>query len=111
MHNAWNDPGGRTRRIGWDDTFSALARGFLTAIPSSSRSQAEPSPGRPTGGSTKAVSRARHVLAERGHQTNAEALDGFTWHGLRHTFASRLAMAGVDLLTLKELGGGKRWRW
>jgi integrase len=56
---------------------------------------------------TKAVSRARHVLAELGHHTDAEALDGFTWHGLRHTFASRLAMAGVDLLTLKDLGGWK----
>jgi integrase len=28
-------------------------------------------------------------------------------HSLRHTFASRLAMAGVDLLTIKELGGWK----
>ena len=34
-------------------------------------------------------------------------LDGFTWHCLRHTFASRLAMAGVDLLTIKDLVG---WR-
>jgi integrase/recombinase XerD len=28
-----------------------------------------------------------------------------TPHALRHTFASRLAMAGVDPQTIKELGG------
>jgi integrase len=32
-------------------------------------------------------------------------LVGVTPHTLRHTFASRLAMAGVDLRTLQELGG------
>jgi len=29
------------------------------------------------------------------------------FHDLRHTFASRLAMEGVDLLTIKDLGGWK----
>jgi len=38
---------------------------------------------------------------------DAGRLEGYTWHGNRHTFASRLAMAGVDPRTIQELGG---WR-
>lgn len=34
-------------------------------------------------------------------------IDDFRFHDLRHTFASRLAMAAVDLLAIKDLGGWK----
>jgi integrase len=53
----------------------------------------------------RAVERAQAALRDAGR--DASRLDGYTWHGNRHTFASRLVMAGVDPLTVKELGG---WR-
>src|SRR5216684_3720876 len=37
---------------------------------------------------------------------DAKALN-FSWHCLRHTFASRLVMAGVDIRTVQELLGHK----
>lgn len=51
------------------------------------------------------MERAQAALRDAGK--DAGRLDGYTWHGNRHTFASRLVMAGVDPLTVKELGG---WR-
>ncbi len=49
----------------------------------------------------------RAAAALRQADIDAPHLAEYTWHGNRHTFASRLAMAGVDLLTIKEVGG---WR-
>jgi len=53
----------------------------------------------------KAVERARTALVHAGK--DGSRLDGYTWHCNRHTFASRLVMAGVDLRTVQALGG---WR-
>jgi integrase len=52
-----------------------------------------------------AISRAQAALRSAG--LDASRLDGYTWHGNRHTFASRLVMRGVDLLAVQTLGG---WR-
>jgi site-specific recombinase XerD len=53
----------------------------------------------------KAVDSARKTLLTAG--SDASRLDGYTWHCNRHSFASRLVMAGVDLRTVQVLGG---WR-
>src|SRR6266851_1724308 len=50
---------------------------------------------------TGAVARRAQEASGQG----AEQLEGYTWHGNRHTFASRLVMAGVDLRTVQQLGG------
>jgi site-specific recombinase XerC len=53
----------------------------------------------------KAVERAQASLREAGKDVGR--LEGYTWHCNRHTFASRLVMAGVDLRSVQALGG---WR-
>ena len=58
----------------------------------------------------RAVERAQGALRDAGKDSSR--LVGYVWHSNRHTFASRLIMAGVDLRTVQELsaaGGRSGW--
>jgi integrase len=49
-----------------------------------------------------------HNLAKAWYAAlEAAGIEDFRFHDLRHTFASRLAMAGVDLYTVQRAGGWK----
>lgn len=47
----------------------------------------------------------KNIRKSFAHVCKQSGLKDVTLHTLRHTFASRLAMAGVDLRTIQELGG------
>jgi integrase len=57
-------------------------------------------PGKTGRGLVDVRKRFRRALQEAG-------IEGFVFHDLRHTFASHLVMAGVDLVTVKEFLGHK----
>jgi len=102
---------GKLRRVPMNDTVRALLR----ELPSRGRSElvfpskpVEHKHGRHKGKTVggKSPVDARNFL----HRAFLPALkrakiDGMRWHDLRHTFASRLVMAGVDIRTVQELMG------
>jgi integrase len=59
------------------------------------------------GDPTSTVFGYRNVTKTFARAVTRAGLVDFTFHDLRHTFASRLVMAGVDLATVKELMGHK----
>lgn len=50
---------------------------------------------------------ARHLLRAFYSATKKANLENLRWHDLRHTFATRLVQAGVDLYSVQKLG---RWK-
>jgi integrase len=68
--------------------------------------------------SGKKVSRGEYVFSENGKPYQGvktgwwpalkkAKIEGFRFHDLRHTFGSRLGMAGIDIRTIQELMGHK----
>jgi integrase len=86
---------GERREIPMSDTL----RTTLQAIPRRLTSD-HVFPGKTGQGLVDIRKRFHHALQEAG-------IAGFVFHDLRHTFASYLVMAGVDLMTVKEFLGHK----
>jgi integrase len=58
--------------------------------------------------SRKHKGRFLHNLAKAWYQVlQAAGIEDFRFHDLRHTVASRLAMLGIDLYTVQQVGGWK----
>ncbi|MHB2020063.1 MAG: tyrosine-type recombinase/integrase [Candidatus Xenobia bacterium] len=58
---------------------------------------------------SKPLRRAGHLAKAWRKAIDQAGLTDVRWHDLRHTFASRLVMAGVSLPIVKELMGHKTW--
>ncbi len=90
---------GGSRRVPMNDT----VRGILRARPGRLKSPYV----FPSATGETAVDACNFVRRVFVPALDAATIEGFRWHDLRHTFASRLVMAGVDLRTVQELMGHK----
>jgi len=90
---------GEVRRVPMNDT----VRGILLHLPSRAKS-ALVFPSRTGRTPMKADNFVLRAFKPALHRAG---IANFRWHDLRHTFASRLVMKGVDLRTVQELMGHK----
>jgi integrase len=63
-----------------------------------------------TNGDGETVEALRNLRRAFGGVLRNAQIENFSWHCLRHSFASKLVMRGVDLMTVKELLGHRDMR-
>jgi len=90
---------GETRRVPMNDT----VREILRARPSRLKSDYV----FPSGTGDTPIDAQNYVNRTFLPAVKAAKIEAFTWHCMRHTFASRLVMKGVDIRTVQELLGHK----
>jgi integrase len=89
---------GRTRHVILSEAAKAILRGLSSWMHSAYVFPSPQNPGQPMQG--------RHFVVKVYDSALGQAkIEGATWHTLRHTFASRAVMAGVDIRTVQELMG------
>jgi len=89
---------GRTRHVVLSEAAKAILRGLSSWMHSAYVFPSPKNPGQPMQG--------RHFVVKVYEPALVRAkIEGATWHTLRHTFASRAVMAGVDIRTVQELMG------
>jgi len=90
---------GETRRVPMNDTVREI---FCTR-----QSRLKSEYVFPSGTDTTPIDACNYMRRIFVPALKAAGVENFHWHDLRHTFASRLIMAGVDLRTVQELMGHK----
>ncbi len=89
---------GRTRHVILSEAALAILRGLSSWMHSPNLFPSPMNPGQPMQGRNFVVKIYEPALRQADIQ-------GANWHTLRHTFASRAVMAGVDIRTVQELMG------